>query len=266
MARERLAEAFTRYHRRGDGQDSSDVIRRRVEICRQHNLSEDYLGRSELELVNGLLSNMVPTIFWMLLHIKSSGLNDLITNEISSITTTPEGGSNMQLDIGSVREKAPLLVATFKEVLRLYASSARAYQIIEDFYLTDEYLLKKGSMVTIPTEVLHKNPLVWGPDVLEFNHTRWLKGAKAIHSAAWAPFGGGSSICPGRHLVFIVIMATVAILLYDYDFNVSLESGDLPRRRTKIMSGVRLPEKDVLVTLRYKKSISPARKWAVATA
>jgi hypothetical protein len=62
-ARERLVAAFSTYHARGGGKDMSQIVRQRCEVARRYGCSDDYLGRSEVELLNGLLSNMVPTVF-----------------------------------------------------------------------------------------------------------------------------------------------------------------------------------------------------------
>jgi cytochrome P450 len=263
-ARERLVDRFKVYHRNSESSDMADLIRRRVQICRQYGCSDDYLGRSELELVNGLLSNMVPTLFWMLTHIVLDGsLASTINNEVAQILQPKngEGASSsttntttLHFEFAQVRDKCPTLVATYHEVLRLYASSARAYQVTEDFMLTDNYLLRKGSMVTIPVEVLHKSPNNWGPDASQFRPNRWINPDSAPHHpAAWAPFGGGSSICPGRYFVFDLILSIAIMVLYSFDLEIVSGEKQLPERRTKIMSGVRLPEKDPDILMRRRR-------------
>ncbi|KAL4886417.1 cytochrome P450 [Aspergillus karnatakaensis] len=244
-ARERLVNALSDYHVSGGQPDMSEIIRRRSEIARRYGCSNDYLGRSEVELLNGLLSNMVPTIFWMLVHIMlDPSLAQRVMNEVNDLIDT-ERPATASLNPAEIRTKCPVLVATYQEALRLYASSARAYQVMEDFELTDDILLRKGSLVTIPAENIHRNPRNWGADALKFHVDRWLKADKPANSSAWVPFGGGSSICPGRFFVFDMILSTVVVVLHGNELGFAERTAEAPGRKTKIMSGIRIPVEDV---------------------
>ncbi|KAL2784408.1 cytochrome P450 [Aspergillus keveii] len=251
-ARERLVAAFSAYHVREGEKDMSDIVRRRTEVARRYGCSDDYLGRSEVELLNGLLSNMVPTVIWMLVHtILDPGLAERVSSEIENFVQKPDLDT-LSLAPGEIRKGCPVLVATYQEVLRLYSSSARAYQVMEDFMLTDDCLLKKNSIVTIPAETIHRNPKNWGPDALEFKVDRWFNPDRTLNSSGWVPFGGGSSICPGRFFVFDMILSTVIVVLYTYDLRAS-ETRQPPGRKTRVMSGIRIPTEDVLVVATKKQ-------------
>lgn len=260
-ARERLVTAFSAYHQRRGENDVSDFVRQRYEVARKYGCSDDYLGRSEVELLNGLLSNMVPTVFWMLVHIiLDPGLAERVSNEVDHFVQNPDLNT-LSLAPGEIRNRCPALVATYQEALRLYSSSARAYQVMEDFMLTDDCLLKKNSIITIPAETIHRNPKNWGPDALEFNVDRWFKSDRTLNSSAWVPFGGGSSICPGRFFVFDMILSVVIVVLYRYDLSAP---GIIhpPRRKTRVMSGIRIPTDDVHVVA-TKKQQGKGRNWVI---
>ncbi|KAL4860340.1 cytochrome P450 [Aspergillus spectabilis] len=260
-ARERLVTAFSAYHQRGGENDMSDIVRQRCEVARKYGCSDDYLGRSEVELLNGLLSNMVPTVFWMLVHIiLDPELAERVSNEVDNFVQKPDLNT-LSLAPGEIRKGCPVLVATYQEALRLYSSSARAYQVMEDFMLTDDCLLKKNSIITIPAETIHRNPENWGPDALEFNVDRWFKSDRTLNSSAWVPFGGGSSICPGRFFVFDMILSTVIVVLYSYDLSAP---GIIhpPGRKTRVMSGIRIPTDDVHVVA-TKKQQGKGRNWVI---
>ncbi|KAL3459752.1 cytochrome P450 [Aspergillus heterothallicus] len=256
-ARERLVAAFSAYHIRGGEDDMSEIVRRRSDVARRYGCSDDYLGRSEVELLNGLLSNMVPTVFWMLVHIiLDPGLADHVSAEVETFVrkTAPDTLSLAPIEI---RKDCPVLVATYQEALRLYSSSARAYQVMEDFMLTDDCLLKKNSIVTIPAETIHRNPKNWGHDALEFNVDRWFKSDRTLNSSAWVPFGGGSSICPGRFFVFDMILSTVIVVLHGYKLSAP-GIQQPPGRKTRVMSGIRIPtdDVDIIATPRQQGSVN----------
>jgi cytochrome P450 len=182
-----------------------------------------------------------------------------VRNEVEKFIEKPDP-ETLSLVPGEIRKGCPVLVATY-QALRLYSSSTRAYQVMEDFMLTDDCLLKKNSIITIPAETIHRNPKNWGPDALEFNIDRWFKSDRTLNSSAWVPFGGGSSICPGRFFVFDMILSTVIVVLYSYDLRAP-ETRQPPGRKTRVMSGIRIPTKDVLVVA-TKKQQGKARIWVI---
>lgn len=49
--------------------------------------------------------------------------------------------------------------------------------ILEDHLLDDQFLLKKGNILLIPGVVQHQDRSVWGDNVLEFYHKRFVVGA-----------------------------------------------------------------------------------------
>ncbi|KIV97297.1 hypothetical protein PV10_01064 [Exophiala mesophila] len=227
---------------------------RRWETSKKYGLSRDYLGRSELELLNGLLRNTVPAVFWILAHIiiaEHGSFSEQIDEEIGDFVQQEE--HQLGFDIGQTRKRCPILDATYQEALRLHASSARAYKVVEDFETADGCLLKIGSLVYVPTETIHKNSKNWGADVLQFRPDRWLKSLHDHHPGSYAPFGVGSSICPGRHFVFDMILGSLVVLLYSFNLQAAPSPGSAmlkaAERRSRIMSGMRLPTNDIDVLL-----------------
>lgn len=261
QARERLVEVLKGCLEGVEKDEINVISRKRWDISKKHNLSGDYIGRSELELLNGLLSNTVPAVFWILAHALTGSFFQAVKEEVGQFVQRDE--QQLRFDISQVRTRCPTLVASYQEALRLYASSARAYKIVEDFELMDGTLLKKGSLVYVPTETIHKNPKNWGPDVLQFKPERWMKPEYDHHPGAYAPFGVGSSICPGRHFVFDMIIATLVVLIYSADLELSSGSiKGVPEIRSRIMSGVRLPVHDLDVTMKKKELVdAEALQW-----
>ena len=92
--------------------------------------------------------------------------------------------------------------------------------------LNDEYLLKEGNIVLMPTLLVHTDISIWGPDVKEFNHKGFMKdrsgsqvgeARKQPPPAAFRVFGGGTTLCPGRHFAMTEILAVAVMFIMRFD-------------------------------------------------
>lgn len=185
------------------------------------------IAKAEISILFAAITNTVPNAFFLLCYVFSDAtLVATLRDEVSGIVR--QEGSNVVLGIGKLRERCPLLSACVQETLRLVKTGASVRIVLEDTMLGDEYLLKKGGIVQIPTGVLQSDPHIWGPDAEEFQPRRWLnadpktlsKGereARKAHGQAYLPFGGGKNMCPGRNLAFNEIAAFVAMVLWGFE-------------------------------------------------
>ena len=94
---------------------------------------------------------------------------------------------------------------------------------------------------------------VWGLDVSEINHKRFMKDKNAqlahkLNPKALQIFGGGTTLCSGRHFVTTEIIATVVIFILRYDLFPVNDSWKPPKTdRTNIASVAMEPDTDVTV-------------------
>ena len=233
----------------------------------QYGLTTWNQGRLEVGTLLGILANTVPSVFYMMVHIYSDPalLRDIREElEVSAVFSSP-GISERCLRILKMRE-AGLLHSTFQEILRVHALGASSRFVREDTMLDDRYLLKKGMVVQMPMAVMHKEPLAWGEDVHEFDPRRFLKqleGSKRFKSnpAAYRPFGGGASLCPGRHFVTLEAMALTACMVLRYDVEPLQGNWYIPKQKQESMAtNVFPPEKDIRVKV-SKRSGFENVKW-----
>lgn len=119
----------------------------------------------------------------------------------------------------AVTSRCPVLLATFKEVLRYRHISVSARVVLDDETLLDgKYRLRKDSMLMIPVAVMHTDPESWGPTAAIFDHRRFLpENSNAVPRAAYRPFCGGHVLCPGRHFATTEILAFAALILLRFD-------------------------------------------------
>lgn len=220
-------------------------------------------GRLEVGALLGVLANTIPSIFYMLVHIYSDpGLLADIRAELShaGLFGTPEDmAKNSSLLM--IPELCPLLHSTWQELLRVHALGQSSRYVLEDAMLDDKFLLKKGMIVQIPMAVMHNDAAAWGPSVKDFQPTRFLKqvgrsekGGSKPNLTSYRPFGGGASLCPGRHFVTLETEALAACMVSMFDIAPVQGSWIIPSQKQKSMAtNVFPPEKDIRVRIKMRK-------------
>ena len=248
--------------------ECSSMTHSRRTINTKYSLTSSSAARLEVGALLGVLANIVPTIFYTVMHIFSSPeLLRSIRDELEAkcINHSPDGKIRT-LKVLIMREKCLILHATFKEVLRHHALGTSVRYVREDMLLDDKYLLKKGSVVQTPMAVLHKSPAAWGEDAAAFRPSRFLKASDGAKSelrqtpAAFRPFGGGASLCPGRHVATMETMAMAAMMVLRFEVEGSGGALVIPRSKQKsLATNVFPPEKDVRVRIRSRQGLEDVR-------
>ena len=212
-----------KYFSRGGQDKSSHLTKARYNVYVNNGLSSDAIAHLELSSIIGLLINATPSVFWLLFYIYSvPGLLEDVRQEIANATSTrvlstQEDRKKHSISVVKLRENCPLLVSTYRETLRLKTNNVYTRWVQEDTLLDDRYLLKQGSIVQVPGASMHADPALWGADVKDFNPRRFTKGAATHRPGAFRTFGGGTSLCPGRHFALIEIVSTAAMFVMRYD-------------------------------------------------
>ena len=248
--RRRIATAFKQYYSRFPIGRSSALIEGRYTMAKKYGMSLAGLAQTEIGTLIAILVNSIPTTFHTLLHVFSDAalLRD-IRAEVGACIVSEAQTAALRLNLTKLRDACPLLRSVFREALRVYGRGTSARLVLEDTMLNGRYLLKKDAVVLLPTSVFHNDPSVWGSS--EFNPRRFLKeegGAKLSSSASYRPFGGGSTLCPGRHFAAAEVMALTAILVHQYEVKPVGGEWKLPAaKQTNLAINIFPPGTDVLV-------------------
>ena len=253
-ARRELGTAFQHYFEDYVSAQSAAMIQGRHSANTRHGISSFNEGRLEVGTLIGVLANTVPAIFYTLVHIYSDrNLISDIRNELekSGFLGTPEAISKKP-NLLSMPESCPLLYSTWQEILRVHALGAGSRYILEDVMLDDHYLLRKGMVVQMPMAVMHSDAAAWGEDVKDFQPRRFLKqnttrnGGFKQNLTAYRPFGGGASMCPGRHFVTLEIMGMAACMLARFDLVPLDGQWNIPHQKQEsLATNVFPPEIDI---------------------
>ena len=266
-ARVALGTAFQRYFESFDPAESSAMTKARYASNVKYGLTSWNQGRLEVGTLIGILANTVPSAFFMLVHIYSDPTllrevrEELENQSVSVSATNPKART---LHAASIRDRCPLLSSTWQELLRVHAQGASSRFVREDVMLDGKYLLKKNMVVQMPMAVMHSDPSIWGNDATSFQPKRFLddnrKGSKT--AVSYRPFGGGASMCPGRHFVTLETLALTAYLVLRFDILPSQGSWFIPTpKQESLATNVFPPGEDIRVKIRKRESYE-AVEWA----
>ena len=114
----------------------------------------------------------------------------------------------------------------------------------------------------MPSPVQHRDPHLWGDDKDIFNHRRFVDSESQLRRGAFRAFGGGTTLCPGRHFATVEILAFAAIMAMQFDieptsgcWNRSLKTN------AEFWEATLSPVEDFEVEIRLTESEMPTRKW-----
>ena len=263
-ARQRLVQAFTEFFQDDPTANGEicDFLRQVAGVARRYNRDVEYLARYFFAIFCAFLINTVPVTFWTIGHIvENPELLARIRAELAEVVgpmaEAEAGEPRHSFDVTAIRERCPLLMSTFNEVLRYVGASTSTLIVHEDVYIDEQYLLTKGALVQISATAIHSDPDVWGPNAADFDPERFLKPSK-VHPSANRTFGGGSTLCPGRHLAADEILVFTAMFLHTFDVEFTAETPRLPRRDDTDMLSITKPTEDLMLRLSRRRATEKA--------
>lgn len=262
QARTRLVKQLYRYFKDERHLDGSLFVKLRLEHNVKFGLDLDDTAHTEIGQVNASVSNTVPGAFWAFWQILADPVvfEECQHEAAKLVHVKPDGVCT--IDLAKVRTACPILVSTWQEVMRFHGTSISA-RIVQKDTVIDKYLLKKDSMVIMPTRVAHSDESVWGPTANQFDHRRFLKsnktGEKRAPAAAFRAFGRGAVLCPGRHFVSTEILAFAALLLVRFDVRPLSGKWTEPRKDYLMNTAFPFPKDKIAVEFTPKND----KKWEV---
>ncbi|PSR75499.1 cytochrome P450 [Coniella lustricola] len=262
-ARESLISEFREYFQQERHLEGSLFVRLRHEHNVRFGLGVEDTAHTEVGQVNASISNTVPGAFWALWEIFATSIvfEDCQREALRLVQTDHDGVCT--IDLAKVRTDCPILLSTWQEVLRFHGTSISARLVQKDTVIDNQYLLKKDSMVIMPTSVTHTDKSIWGPTANQFDHKRFLKSKKGsentVPAAAFRGFGGGAVLCPGRHFVSTEILAFAALLLVRFNVRPVKEKWIEPKKDYLMNTAFPMPKNKVYVELTPKDRM----KWKV---
>ncbi|KAF3766213.1 cytochrome P450 [Cryphonectria parasitica EP155] len=266
-ARNKVAKAFEAYYKAGGVQKASALAQKRYQAEMDNNVPLEDIARFEVGGSIAILVNTAPAAFWTLFLIHSHpGLLTDVRREVDACTeTTTENGAILKtIDITTLKGACPLLLSCYQEVLRYCSMGTSVREVMEDTCL-DRWLLKKGAMLQMPSRAVHQDASLWGSSAADFNHRRFLAEEKQKRpgEVCFRAFGGGKTLCPGRHFATNEILAVVAVFIARLDMKPVKGGWELPiTANTNVAAVVMEPDHDVRVEIKTRSGFE-GTKWAI---
>ncbi|KAK6150743.1 hypothetical protein DH2020_015675 [Rehmannia glutinosa] len=150
------------------------------------------------------------------------------------------------------------LQAITKETLRLYPAGPFATREFTENCHVGGYHVQKGTWLIVNLWKLHRDPHVWGDDLLEFKPERFLSTHKNVdvrgQNFELIPFGTGRRSCPGTNFGLQMLHLVLANLLHA--FEVSTVSDDVvDMTESAGLTNIKATQLDVLVAPRLSPSL-----------
>ncbi|GJP90382.1 hypothetical protein CBS147321_1526 [Aspergillus niger] len=265
-AREALVQSFEQYYsKRGfEADQASSYMKDQYLVFSRSGLSDSDIARTQAAFSIAILGNTIPAAFWLLYHIYSNEiiLQDCRKELYAALQKRSQENDDHRpmLDLSSLEQSCPILASTFKETLRTHSMGTSVTQVVQDQVINNQYLLKKGSMVMIPAIIQHSDPSVWGDDVNEFNYRRFVRqntnDRKRSHNpVGFRVFGGGWTLCPGRHVAASVILGFAACTILNFDMKPRSGEWVMPTvEKSHLGAAIAPPDEDIDIELRCRRN------------
>lgn len=119
-----------------------------------------------------------------------------------------------------VVKSLPYLEACINEGLRLHSTSAMGLARIVPAggLVVAGRAYKEGSVLSVPSFTIHRDPDVWGADVEAYRPERWFEGNKEAMDTTFNPFSYGPRACVGKNLATMELKLIIASIFRRYDF------------------------------------------------
>jgi cytochrome P450 len=121
-----------------------------------------------------------------------------------------------EIDTNYLLKECPLLKSVYLEALRL-SKTDHSYRTVDRNIEVNGVLLRQGTNAILSVSELHRDESVFGSKASEFNPTRFLEQPKLASSRSFKPYGGGTTLCPGRDFALRQTMYFMALWLHKYD-------------------------------------------------
>ncbi|XP_074311191.1 cytochrome P450 72A397-like [Silene latifolia] len=176
----------------------------------------DMIDECKLFYFAGQETTSVLIVWTMILLSKHQDWQTKAREEILSVF-----GHNLP-DVGVNHLKSVTMI--LYEVLRLYPPVLTVSRRVYDHdTMLGNLCVPKGASVGLSIYQVHKDPNLWGDDVMEFKPDRFSEGIlKATKgNLSFFPFSGGPRICIGQNFALIEAKIAVAMLLQRFSFELS---------------------------------------------
>ncbi|CAE6419053.1 unnamed protein product [Rhizoctonia solani] len=215
-ARSRLIGLLTRYFERGAREDASQQLKDFVDLAKSAEWTERDTASFALGMMWPLLANAPWAVWWLLVyHLHRARGLEPILEEVKQVV---QSGRDL-LDVVRDSSATPYLDASINETIRIASDSfsVRWVPPSPTPARLGTFIFKGGDQIICKMRGVHTDPNVYAhPGV--FEPSRFTDNKEDMRRRFF-PFGGGFSICEGRHLALSQIKAFLIIFLSEFELS-----------------------------------------------
>lgn len=237
--RDQTQQAFRRYFEIPQNQRNGDAWFTKT---MENELRAVGVGTNDIAIILVTLhwainTNTRKTAFWMLTYLLH---NPSYIEPLRRETADAFKGDKL-VDLEHLHNNCPLLESFWFETLRMSSNAASVRNVNKDTVIGYK-TLRKGNRIMIPYRLLHFDESVYGPEVHSFRPERFAgpNAEKLTRGDSWRPFGGGKTMCSGRHIAKRATLMFLSIVLRKFDIEIigekSMPVPDLGRPVLGIMA------------------------------
>ncbi|EMT67639.1 cytochrome P450 [Fusarium oxysporum II5] len=217
-SRDSAIDGLERYFKMPQDQrrDAAPFVIKAEDEMRRHGISDRDIAAVLFKLYWAINGNPSVLAFWLLVRtLYTPNLKEDIKREV---VPAFKNGIHHQPDVEYLKE-CPKLNATYYEAMRLHSGSSSFRRAAQDTTIAG-FQLKAGNDVMMPYRQLHLNKEYWGENAEDFDIDKFVDNPKLHSARTYKPFGGGTTLCPGRLLARQMALVYLAILVTRYDIQV----------------------------------------------
>ena len=258
----RRAQAALRRLMAPPHENQSEVMDERHRLWDLTNAAERDHAAYDASVLWAAQANTIPAAVWTIYYLlRDPAALGAVTSEVQNVLQAVEEESphGMPLIGDAHLAQMEALDSAIWEALRLTAGTIVMRDAVETTKLVlsggQTITLEKGERLLLYTRSVHIDPDIYEAPT-EFRYDRFVgqpeftKGGRHVRFPL-LPFGGGKSICPGRHFAINEFKLLVAMLVAGFDFELSVDEPsevDLSR----IGLGTMPPKSDIIVSYRFR--------------
>ncbi|EUC63789.1 cytochrome P450 family protein [Rhizoctonia solani AG-3 Rhs1AP] len=225
-ARSQLLGQLTKYFERGAREDASQQLKDFVDLAKSAEWTERDTASFALGMMWPLLANAPWAVWWLLVyHLHRARGLEPILEEVKQVV---QSGRDL-VEVVRDSSATPYLDASINETIRIASDSfsVRWVPPSPTPARLGTFLFKGGDQIICKMRGVHMDPNVYAqPEVFE---PRRFAGGKEDVRGRFFPFGGGFSICEGRHLALSQIKAFLIIFLSEFDLSLVDSQSMIPK-------------------------------------
>ncbi|EJD40943.1 cytochrome P450 [Auricularia subglabra TFB-10046 SS5] len=140
-----------------------------------------------------------------------------------------QAGSEGMWDYSTTHGSLPAVISLMNESLRLYPACAAVPKWTADAPAEihsngHKYIVPPRTPVVINTIAVHRDPKLWGEDVLEFRPQRWIEDSP--RKGQFMAFSEGARACLGKKFAQVEFVAVIATLFSRFRLELDCGPGE----------------------------------------